>query len=345
MTVADIYSLAEEGLKEIEEEIACSSCSGLSYINNIADSIFKSGGKRIRSLLLLLAAGLSGYTGRRTKALGAIIEQVHTASLMHDDVVDNAATRRGVPSSNTLYGNRVSVLTGDCLYTSAFLKLLKKYPTPIVSLIVTTVNQMSEAEVLQLQKTSDLNITGQEYMQIVFGKTAALFSATCASGSLLANPADMRRKNLLYSFGTNVGCAFQLQDDLMDYLGNAKVLGKQPGTDMTEKKVTLPLILLLENSLKYPKDYNAIKKLFLSGGDKSEKLGRLLLWLEKYGIRPKAEAIVNSYIKKAQKILLRFESSAYRDALTYLTGSLKQSQTVGRELSEIVKNQLIKQSL
>jgi octaprenyl-diphosphate synthase len=345
MTIMDVYSIAESGLKDIEEEICCSRCSTLSYVNEIVNDIFKSGGKRIRSLLLLLTAGLSGYTGSRTKALGAIIEQVHTASLMHDDVIDCAATRRGAPSANSLHGNQIAVLAGDCLYTSAFLSLLQKYDTPFVTLIVEAVNKMSEAEVLQLKKSADPQTSMQDYMDIIFGKTAALFSATCACGSLIAHPYDEKNKNLLFSFGSNVGYAFQLQDDLMDYFGNMEVLGKKPGTDLTEKKVTLPIILLLEYSLKDTEDHNAIKKLFLAEADNDKKLKTILSFLEKYNVRSKAETIIDSYIHKAQKILTEFEDSEYRDALIYLVNSLKKSQTVGKELSEVMKGRLIKQSL
>ncbi|MDR2104150.1 MAG: polyprenyl synthetase family protein [Deferribacteraceae bacterium] len=342
MTVADIYSLAEEGLKQIEEEIACSCYSKLSIINEIANSFFKSGGKRVRSLLLLLTAALSGYTGKRTKALGAIIEQVHTASLMHDDVVDGSTSRRGAPSTNAVYGNQAAVLTGDCLYTSAFLTLLKKYPTPIVTLIVNAVNQMSAAEVLQLKRASDLNITMQEYLSIVFGKTAALFSAACACGSLIAKPTDKRNEKLLYSLGMHIGCAFQLQDDLMDYYADIELLGKKAGTDLAEKKPTLPIILLCRYCAENPEDYSAVKQLFLSHKDNDEKLAELLGWLERYNIRPKAQTVITGYIKKAQKILMEFEPSVYREALMYLVNSLKESSTVGKELSVIMKDRLIK---
>jgi octaprenyl-diphosphate synthase len=339
MTVADVYSLAEAGLKGIEEEIEASRCSDLLYINELVSDLFKSGGKRIRSLLLLLTAGLLGYSGSRTRAAGAIIEQVHTASLMHDDVVDGAFTRRGVASTNSVYGNQIAVLAGDCLYTHAFLNLLKKYDTSIVSMIVTAVNRMSQAEIIQMKKTSDLRITMREYLDIIFGKTAALFSATCACGALIAEP-ENDSTDLLYSLGSNIGYAFQLQDDLMDYFGDIEVLGKEPGTDLYEKKVTLPMILLLKASANNPEDRSLIEKLFLS--DNAEKLKELLNWFGKYNIRPQAETIIKNYISKAHEILGRFDASEYRDALAYLINSLEKSLTVSKELSAVMKERLMR---
>jgi octaprenyl-diphosphate synthase len=340
MTVADVYSLTEAGLKDIEEEIEASRCSDLRYINELVSDLFKSGGKRIRSLLLLLITGLLGYTGSRTRAVGAIIEQVHTASLMHDDVVDSASTRRGIASTNSVYGNQIAVLAGDCLYTHAFLNLLKNYDTSVVSMIVAAANLMSQAEIMQMRRSSDLNITMREYLDIIFGKTAALFSATCACGALIAEPENDNRRDLLYSLGSNIGYAFQLQDDLMDYFGNIEVLGKVAGTDLSEKKVTLPMILLLKASENNPSDRYAIEKLFLS--DNAEKLNELLDWFGRYHIRPQAETIIKNYINKAHEILIRFDASEYRDALAYLINSLEKSLTVSRELSAVMKERLMK---
>jgi octaprenyl-diphosphate synthase len=248
--------------------------------------------------------------------LGAVIEQVHTASLLHDDVIDDAATRRGAKSANNIYGNKVPVLAGNCLYTSAFLSLIDLFDIVYSRLIVRTVNRMCAAEVLQMANTGNLDITMDVYTNIIHGKTSALFSTACAFGAILGG--NIHTDSLL-EYGVNVGYAFQMQDDVLDYYGSEEHLGKKPGADLGEFKVTLPIILLREAL----KDKKAeILPLFNSNIPVNAKLQEFRCLFENYNIYPKSQEIINGYLDKAVCTLNSFGDSVYRDILLSLTESI-----------------------
>jgi octaprenyl-diphosphate synthase len=241
MQIQDVFQYYGQDLKRVEEHMERYLRSEVRLIPEIIGHLIGSGGKRFRPLLLLAAADLCGYRGDRRYPLAAIIEFIHTASLLHDDVIDGAETRRGKASANQVWGNAASVLVGDFLYSKSFRLMTEDGNMAIIKLLSTTTNTMSEGEVFQLMKAGDLNLTEKEYLTIIEKKTSILISAACAIGGLLGNAADARIEALT-RFGMRLGTAFQITDDTLDYVAREEEFGKAIGQDLKEGKLTLPLI-------------------------------------------------------------------------------------------------------
>lgn len=215
--------------------------SNVPLVEKIGHYIVESGGKRLRPLLVLLAANACGYRGDKHVSLAAIIEFIHTATLLHDDVVDNSDLRRGKDTANAKWGNAPSVLVGDFLYSRAFQIMVEIGSMEIMNVISNATNVIAEGEVLQLLNTKNPDTTEEAYMQVILGKTAMLFEAATEAGAILADAADAEREALRL-YGLHLGTAFQLVDDVMDYLSTAEEMGKNVGDDLAEGKATLPLI-------------------------------------------------------------------------------------------------------
>ncbi|MCP4596413.1 octaprenyl diphosphate synthase [Neptuniibacter sp.] len=215
--------------------------SNVPLVEKIGHYIVESGGKRIRPLLVLLAANASGYQGEKHIPLAAIIEFIHTATLLHDDVVDNSDLRRGKDTANAKWGNAPSVLVGDFLYSRAFQIMVEIGSMTIMEVISNATNVIAEGEVLQLLNTKNPDTTEEAYMQVILGKTAMLFEAATEAGAILAEASPEEREGLRL-YGLHLGTAFQLIDDVMDYLSTAEEMGKNVGDDLAEGKATLPLI-------------------------------------------------------------------------------------------------------
>ncbi|MEH6576674.1 MAG: octaprenyl diphosphate synthase [Amphritea sp.] len=215
--------------------------SGVPLVEKIGHYIVESGGKRIRPLLVLLAANAGGYEGKHHIPLAAVIEFIHTATLLHDDVVDNSDLRRGNSTANAKWGNAPSVLVGDFLYSRAFQVMVEIGSMPVMEVISNATNIIAEGEVLQLLNAKNPDTTEEAYMQVILGKTAMLFEAATESGAILAEVASEQREALRL-FGRHIGIAFQIIDDVMDYLSSAEEMGKNVGDDLAEGKATLPLI-------------------------------------------------------------------------------------------------------
>lgn len=215
--------------------------SNVPLVEKIGHYIVESGGKRIRPLLVLLAANAANYQGKDHIPLAAIIEFIHTATLLHDDVVDNSDLRRGKDTANAKWGNAPSVLVGDFLYSRAFQIMVEIGSMDIMSVISNATNVIAEGEVLQLLNTKNPDTTEDAYMQVILGKTAMLFEAATEAGAILANSSSEEREGLRL-YGRHLGTAFQLIDDVMDYLSTAEEMGKNVGDDLAEGKATLPLI-------------------------------------------------------------------------------------------------------
>mgnify|MGYP002623073465 CR=1 FL=1 len=220
--------------------------SDIVLIGRIADYIINAGGKRIRPILLLLMAKAFGYQGRQHQTLAAVVEFIHTATLLHDDVVDEAGLRRGLPSANALFGNAASVLVGDFLYTRAFQMMVSVNSMPVQQVLADATNLIAEGEVMQLMnaRSADLDETG--YRRVIYAKTAKLFEAACQLGAMTAG-ASVQQTASAIAYGRALGNAFQLIDDLLDYASDADTMGKQAGNDLKEGKMTLPLIWLMQN--------------------------------------------------------------------------------------------------
>jgi len=211
----------------------------------LGDHVLSSGGKRLRPLLVLLSAELTGYTGPRRVQIAGAIELLHTATLLHDDVVDLSTLRRGKPSANAVWGNRRAVLAGDFFYAKASTMIVDDGDLGILEVFANTIRQMAEGELLQMQHSFDASITEAQHYEVIERKSAALLSASCEVGSILGGVTRAERRRLA-EYGRELGLAFQLRDDALDYEADAATLGKRPYTDLLEGKVTLPLLLTLK---------------------------------------------------------------------------------------------------
>ncbi len=219
--------------------------SSCALLGHLGEHVLGSGGKRIRPALLLLAAELCGYTGPRRIQVGAAVELLHTATLLHDDVVDLSVLRRGRPSANAVWGNRRAVLAGDFLYARASSMIVEDGDIDILWIFADTIRAMAEGELLQLERSFDPTVTESHYFAVIERKSATLLAAACEAGAILGGVTRAERRRLS-DFGRELGLAFQLRDDALDYEAGEAELGKRPYTDLREGKVTLPLLLALK---------------------------------------------------------------------------------------------------
>ncbi|MBP1624651.1 MAG: Geranyltranstransferase, partial [Acidobacteria bacterium] len=240
MNPHEIYRLVEAGMAQVEEELARQSNSGVPLIDNIGQYICDSGGKRIRPAVLLLGAKMCGYDGPVGPRLGAVIEMIHSATLVHDDIIDNASVRRGRASVNAQWGNEITVLMGDWLYMTSFSLALGERQLKVLDVLISATRKMVEGELMQLTYNGNLDITEDQHLEISMRKTAFLFSACSQLGGILGSAGE-EKEDLLRLYGLNVGLAFQLVDDVLDFTSNESTLGKPVGSDLKEGKLTLPL--------------------------------------------------------------------------------------------------------
>jgi len=241
MTIQDIRALVADDMRAVDRLIQRRLRSDVVLVNQLGNHIVNSGGKRLRPLLALLSARACGYRGDHHIALAAVVEFIHTATLLHDDVVDSSQLRRGQETANHLWGNEASVLVGDFLYSRAFEMMVEVGSMPVMAVMARATNTIAEGEVMQLLNLNDPDTTEERYMHVIACKTATLFEAAVRIGSILAEhePAMQLR---LAEFGKQLGVAFQLVDDVLDYTGETAQTGKQVGDDLAEGKPTMPLI-------------------------------------------------------------------------------------------------------
>jgi len=244
-TAKEVFDLLRDDLRAIERELGRDAVSDVAAITEIADYLREGGGKRIRPSLLLLAAKAQGYDGHGMIKLGAVVEMVHTATLVHDDIIDAADTRRGRPSANTTWGNAKCVLAGDWLYMQAFHIALEERNFRILDLLISLTQQMVEGELLQME-TLGRAIGESEYFDLIYRKTACLFQVSMRLGSILAG-APEETEDQLGEYGRSLGMAFQIVDDVLDLTGTEEHLGKPVASDLREGKATLAVIHSLEN--------------------------------------------------------------------------------------------------
>ncbi len=241
MGIDEVFGLIEGDLKRVEESFKISLDSNVYLISKVGEYILRSGGKRFRPMVLLLASRLCDYSGDRHIPFAAVVEFIHTATLLHDDVVDNANLRRGAASANTVWGDGASILVGDYLLSKAFSMAVTNGDMDILGVLSATTTRMAEGEVLQLIKHSDPETTEAEYLDVVTNKTAVLISAAAEVAAILGG-ASARKRDALSAYGMGLGRAYQLMDDCLDYVSSDEELGKPVGNDLTEGKVTMPLI-------------------------------------------------------------------------------------------------------
>jgi octaprenyl-diphosphate synthase len=244
-TGKEIFDLLRDDLGAIEREFGSYSVSNVQAITEIGDYLRQGGGKRLRPALLLLAAKLLGYTGTGAVRLGAVVEIIHTATLVHDDIIDEAEIRRGRPSPNTIWGNPKCVLAGDWLYMQAFQISLEERNLHVLDLLTDLTKQMVEGELLQIEKLGSL-ITRDSHLDLIYRKTACLFAVCMQLGGVLAG-ANQEQQLLLREYGRAVGMAFQITDDVLDLTASEMILGKPVASDLREGKATLAVIHALEH--------------------------------------------------------------------------------------------------
>ncbi len=245
MDLEEVFAQYEPELKITEDRLRDLFNSRVFPIPLIGKYLIDGGGKRLRPLILILSAEIAGYKGDACLTLAGIIESIHTASLLHDDVIDGADIRRGKSPAHSIWGNQIVILVGDFLYSNALKHAVMQKNQKIMETLSEATTRMTEGEILQLAKIGDPDITEEEYLDIITAKTAVLISAACRIGAILGSvPGDM--ENALANFGMKTGIAFQMTDDILDYMADENKLGKKLGKDLKEGKITLPVISLLK---------------------------------------------------------------------------------------------------
>lgn len=240
-SAASVLSLIADDMREVDAVIGRRLDSGVPLVGEVSRYIINSGGKRLRPALLLLICGALGYRGAQRFNLAAVVEFIHTATLLHDDVVDESTLRRGRPTANESFGNPASVLVGDFLYSRAFQMMLDAHDMRVMEILAEATNVIAEGEVMQLMNMHDPGLDEAAYLQVIRSKTAKLFEASARLGAVLAG-ADAKLERACAEYGQALGTAFQVIDDVLDYTGEAEEMGKNLGDDLREGKVTLPLI-------------------------------------------------------------------------------------------------------
>ena len=236
-----VLNLLNDDLRRVEAQFREDLASRVPLIRKVGEYVLASGGKRIRPMLVLLSARLAGYQGDAHIGLASVVEFIHTATLLHDDVVDGAVLRRGQDSANAVWGNEASVLVGDFLFAKSFSIMVRGGSLPVLQALSDATTMMAEGEVLQLVSTCDLDLAEERYIEVVRNKTAVLLAAACRCGAILgAVPAE--QEEALAAYGMDLGIAFQFMDDALDYVADQAEFGKARGHDLLEGKVTLPLI-------------------------------------------------------------------------------------------------------
>lgn len=289
--------------------------SDVNLVEEIGQYIVESGGKRLRPLLVLLAAkcvaqGCESQSGQQQAQLAAVIEFLHTATLLHDDVVDHSALRRGRSTANSLWGNAPSVLVGDFLYSRAFQLMVELGRLEILSILSNATNVIAEGEVLQLANIGNTELSEADYLEVIKSKTAMLFQASTESAAVLTNATNEQRL-ALKNFGLNFGLAYQLVDDWLDYAGDAELMGKNVGDDLAEGKATLPLIYTITNG--NPDDVQLVKTALT---DKStENMQQLLEAVKRSGALNYTQDQARGYIDKAEQALVHLPDNEFRSAM------------------------------
>jgi octaprenyl-diphosphate synthase len=311
MNLIDIFELYKPELQIVEERLKDLFQSRAFPISLVGKHILDGGGKRLRPLILILSAELSGFKGNERHILAGIIESIHTASLLHDDVIDSAEIRRGKAPAHSLWGNQVVILVGDYLYSNALRNAVMQKNQKIMEALSESTTKMTEGEILQLGKIADPDITEEEYIDIISAKTASLISAACRIGAILGSlPENM--ENALARFGLKVGIAFQMADDILDYMANEDELGKRLGKDLCEGKITLPIIYLLKVAEDTEKEE---VKGIIKSNLKKRGLNRIQKLFKKYQVIEQSLQKARDLIADAKTELSIFPESLPKEAL------------------------------
>jgi len=310
MDLAPILELARADREAVDREINRRLNSEVALINQLGGYIIHSGGKRLRPLLVVLAARALGYQGDKHITLAAIIEFIHTATLLHDDVVDASALRRGQATANSVFGNEASVLTGDFLYSRAFEMMVDVGIMQVMEILAHTTNTIAEGEVLQLLNCHDPNVTEDHYFKVIYGKTAKLFEAAARLGAVLTESGPEMEQNMA-RYGRHLGTAFQLIDDILDYSSDTDTLGKNIGDDLSEGKPTLPLLYVLRTGNE--SQQQVVRSAIEHGG--LEQISAVLDAIESTGANAYTARRAEDEAERAIQALAAIPDSPYKQAL------------------------------
>lgn len=313
MDLPTIKSLVEDDIKAVDELITARLSSDVVLINQLAGYIIHSGGKRLRPLVVLLAARACGYNGQAHINLAAVIEFIHTATLLHDDVVDHSDKRRGRDTANHIWGNEASVLVGDFLYSRAFEMMVEADRMSVMRLMAGTTNTIAAGEVLQLLNCHDPDVTEANYREVIYRKTATLFEAGCKLGAMITDQTEVIVA-ALGEYGLRLGNAFQLVDDVLDYDGDPEEIGKNIGDDLAEGKPTMPLIEAMRQA--NPEDTALLRSVIEEGG--IERIDQVRAIVEKTGAVEYTRRLAAQEAEAGAKALDPLPDSDFKQALTAL---------------------------
>jgi octaprenyl-diphosphate synthase len=313
VTSEGLKTLLAPEMAEVDRVLRTSLDSDVALIRQVAEYIIGGGGKRLRPMLVLLAAQAAGYRGRNHVLLAAVVEFIHTATLLHDDVVDESDLRRGRKTANALWGNAASVLVGDFLYSRSFQMMVEADDMRVMRLLADTTNQIAEGEVLQLLNIHNPDTDEAAYLRVIERKTAVLFAAATRLGGLLAD-VPKAQEQALADFGLNLGFAFQIADDVLDYVSDAGTLGKNIGDDLAEGKATLPLIYAIERAA--PAQAASLKRAIETGG--LDSLDNIVAAIRDSGALERSHQKAQTYADAAKAALSTLPQSAARTALAVL---------------------------
>ncbi|QDD12534.1 polyprenyl synthetase family protein [Candidatus Methylopumilus rimovensis] len=314
MTLSTILSPIKSDLLAVNEVIRASLHSEVPLVNQVAGHIIQGGGKRLRPSTLLLVGGLFGSVRKEHHELAAVIEFIHTATLLHDDVVDQSTKRRNHKTANTIFGNAASVLVGDFIYSRAFQMMVKINHMKVMEVLANTTNTIAEGEVLQLLNIHNASIEDEDYLKVVYYKTAKLFESAAELGAIIGG-ADDNDIKVLAQFGKHMGIAFQLIDDVLDLSGNPEEIGKNLGDDLAEGKPTLPLLYAMKKGSDEQK--NIIRAAIENGG--LTELESVLNAVKETKALEYVRELAKEEIEKGEKLIQHITSSVYKDALLALT--------------------------
>ena len=316
-SVDDLQLYFAQDMQAVDKLINSYITSNLTpVISELSNHLINAGGKRLRPLLTLAASDLCNYSGASHIKLAAAIEFIHTATLLHDDVVDESFQRRGKPTANILWDNQSSVLVGDYLFSKSFQLMVETDSLKVLSILADASSTISEGEILQLSAVRNIKTDESTYFKIIEGKTAALFAAATEVGAVISNVED-KEADALANFGKALGISFQITDDLLDYVGSEEVLGKNIGDDFKEGKVTLPLIKAISKSSKEEKRF--WEEVINKGMQKSSDLEHALLLMRQHNVFDETRSEAIKWSKKARNYLDIFPESKTKVILQELT--------------------------
>jgi octaprenyl-diphosphate synthase len=316
LTANEIHNLVKHDLSRVERELGLETIASVDAVTSIAQYLQANGGKRLRPTLLLLACRMFSEAGESAVRLAAVVELIHTATLVHDDVIDGATTRRGKPSTNEIWGNHRSVLAGDWLYMQAFQIALRERNFQILDILIGLTQMMVEGELLQLERIGRIDISETDYMELIDRKTASLFSACARLGGIVAG-ADLSTDSRLSEYGWSLGIAFQLVDDVLDFTSQEAVLGKPVGNDLREGKVTLPLIYALKAASR--EEHSLVETVLREGAYDGVPFECVLALVKRHHGVERAMERAEGFADKARSIISEFPDSPYQRALAAIT--------------------------